>query len=1306
MGPYVSSRRRRARLNHDDQLSESEELSLNRDSSAEVDTPDTFAAGGEMGALMRTVDWAATPLGPVRTWSQALRTMVGLLLRNQFPMLLWWGPRFVQLYNDAYRPVLGSKHPRSMGQPVTECWTEIWNVIGPMIEAPFRGEPATTSEDLFLLVNRKGFVEETHFKVAYSPVPDETAGPTGIGGVLATVAETTEQVYAQRQLRTLRELGARGTEAATAVEACVIASAAFEANDRDVPFVLVYLLDEDGQRAQLAGRAGFGGADHPAAPAEIDMRADEATLPWPLASIITGARPWVLERADAGAGAQLGSLPRGHWAEPPAAAIALPLASPEEPRAYGVLVCGVSPHRALDAGYRSFFELAAAQVVTAVRNARAHEAQRRRAEALVELDRAKTAFFSNVSHEFRTPLTLMLGPQEDALASPEGTLGGEALRVVHRNTQRLLKLVNTLLRFSRIEAGRAQASYEPTDLGTLTRDLASAFRSTIESGGLAFEVDCPPLPEPVYVDRDMWERIVLNLLSNAFKFTFEGRIAVALRAAGDHVELSVADSGVGIPEHELPRVFERFHRIEGTRARTFEGSGIGLALVHELARLHGGDIRVTSQVGAGAGSTFTMSVPRGRDHLPPERVRAARPLAGGAVAAVAEPFVQEALRWVPAPAQERPPSAAPEARILVADDNADMREYVTRILGQQWTVDPVSDGVEALAAARAAPPDLVLTDVMMPGLDGFGLLRALRADPITARVPVIMLSARAGEESRVEGLAAGADDYLVKPFAARELLARVSVHLENNRLRRAVERERNQLRSLLGQVPAIVNFLRGPELVFEFAHPLAVATLHGRDVLGKPLTEAVPELRDQEYPALLRRVVETGRRVEGKDRLVRLDDGHGRLRDTYWNFVYLPVRDADGRVEGVMTFDLEVTDQVVARRKIEEQAQALAEANREAERARAAAEAANRGKDEFLAMLGHEMRNPLAPILTSLQLMRIRGGKSREHAIIERQVDHLVRLVDDLLDISRITQGKIDLKKERLELIDAVLGGVEIASPLLEARRQHLDIRVPQEGLPVVGDPDRLAQVVSNLVTNASKYSELGTTIRITAERLGAAARLRVRDNGVGIAPDMLTHVFEPFVQQPQSLERSKGGLGLGLAIVRSLVELHGGRASASSDGLGKGSTFVIDLPLAPGAEEIEELSAEPAGTRPAARDASGKRRILVVDDNEDAAESLAEILDELGYQVATAHDGPSALNIVKAFRPDVCLVDIGLPVMDGYELAQQLRGSDALPEDARIIAITGYGQEADRRRSREAGFNAHLVKPVSMDALTRTLVN
>src|SRR5262249_116095 len=409
--------------------------------------------GGEMGALMASLDWAATPLGAVSQWSQALRTTVGLLLRNHFPILLWWGPQFVQLYNDAYRPIPRFNHPPPTAHPPTESWDEIWQVIGPMIEAPFLGGRASTSDDLFLLVNRKGFVEETHFKVAYSPVPDETVKPTGIGGVMATVAETTEQVYGERQLRTLRELGAHAIEAATAEEACAIAAATLEHNKWDVAFALFYLLDRDGRRTRLAASVGFEMPDEPSAPAEIDLAADAVDTRWPLARVLSGRKPDVLGLN------RMTALPRGRWSESPRTAIALPLSSPDQAQPYGVLICGVSPHRALDDGYRTFFELAAQQVVTAIRNARALEMERKRAESLAELARAKPLFFSNVSHEFRTPLTLLMGPLEDALASKTSPLSDEqreSLEVSHRNALRLLKLVNALLDFSRIESGKAR----------------------------------------------------------------------------------------------------------------------------------------------------------------------------------------------------------------------------------------------------------------------------------------------------------------------------------------------------------------------------------------------------------------------------------------------------------------------------------------------------------------------------------------------------------------------------------------------------------------------------------------------------------------------------------------------------------------------------------------------------------------------------------------------------------------------------------------------------------------------------------
>jgi signal transduction histidine kinase len=479
----------------------------------------------------------------------------------------------------------------------------------------------------------------------------------------------------------------------------------------------------------------------------------------------------------------------------------------ELPFGGGRLVVGVNPQRPFDEQHRSFLDLVADQLATAVANARAYEEERKRAEALAELDRAKTTFFSNVSHEFRTPLTLLLGPVEDGLADatcPLPPAQRERQEVVRRNALRLLKMVNSLLDFSRIEAGRSQAAYEPTDLATYTADLASTFRSTIEKAGLRLAVDAPPLGELVYVDREMWEKVVLNLLSNAFKFTLDGEIAVSVRPGDGYVELEVRDTGSGIPAEELPHIFERFHRVEGTRGRTQEGTGIGLALVRELVRLHGGEISARSS--STEGSSFRVRIPTGSAHLPKDAIGRRRVVSPTALGAA--PYVEEALRWLPGVpvvsggdrTPPRPPSAPTSAgrtrpaRVLLADDNADMRDYVSRLLAEHYETEAVGDGEAALTAARARAPDLILADVMMPALDGFGLLRALRADPATRELPILLLSARAGEEARIEGMEAGADDYLVKPFSARELLARVGSHLEIARIRRAARERERELR--------------------------------------------------------------------------------------------------------------------------------------------------------------------------------------------------------------------------------------------------------------------------------------------------------------------------------------------------------------------------------------------------------------------------------------------------------------------------------------------------------------------------------
>ena len=484
-----------------------------------------------------------------------------------------------------------------------------------------------------------------------------------------------------------------------------------------------------------------------------------------------------------------------------------------------MIVAALNPFRPLDVSYAGFINLVAGQIAASIASARAYSAERKRAEALAEIDRAKTAFFSNVSHEFRTPLTLMLGPLEDLLARSQTHLSPTAkqqLDLVSRNGARLLRLVNTLLDFSRLEAGRVQAVYLATDLARFSSELASVFRSATDKAGLRLIVDCPDLGEPVYVDRDMWEKVVLNLISNAFKFTFEGEIAVTVRRVGDMAELRIRDTGVGIPAEAIPKLFERFHRVPNMPSRTHEGSGIGLALVHELVKLHSGSVRAESIVGQG--STFVVSIPFGQSHLAAGQMGGSRSLSSTAVGA--KPFVEEALRWLPDSAagsdeifsvrdsvhDELLPVPCPPAshgavrpRVIVADDNADMRQYLSRLLSEQYEVETVADGQAALQAAHKNPPDLIVSDVMMPILDGFELLKLLRGEEETRTIPVVLLSARAGEESRVEGIEAGADDYLIKPFSARELLARVSGRLEIARLQRDRETQLRESQAELEQ---------------------------------------------------------------------------------------------------------------------------------------------------------------------------------------------------------------------------------------------------------------------------------------------------------------------------------------------------------------------------------------------------------------------------------------------------------------------------------------------------------------------------
>ncbi len=1262
-----------------------------------------LAGGGEMGERTRSFDWSKTPVGPVNDWPQALKTVVRVMLDSRYAMWLGWGPEFTFFYNDAYAAMtLGPKHPWALGRAASQVWSEIWADIGPRADSVIRTGKATWDEGLLLFLERRGFREETYHTFSYSPVPDDRGG---VGGMLCVVTEDTERTIGERRLRTLRELAARTADHTTSVEnACLGAAQILSGNTRDVPFALIYLLDSEGRRATFVAASGLEPGT-PISPGSVLLEGDPS--PWPFREVAESNKAVVV----CGLPESLGTLPGGAWPEPSTQALVLPMAKPGQSQLAGFIVAGISPRRPFDDAYRGFLELLAGQVASTVAGARAFEEEKRRSDALAELDHAKTVFFSNVSHEFRTPLTLMLGPVEDLLARSYTDLPPAAasqLEVVNRNGLRLLRLVNTLLDFSRIEAGRVRAIFQPTDLAAFTSELASNFRSACERAGLRLSVDCPPLPEPVYVDRGMWEKIVLNLLSNAFKFTFEGEIGVVLRQTGKSVSLTVADTGTGIPAEELPRLFERFHRIENSRGRTHEGTGIGLALVQELVKLHGGSIRARSA--AGQGTTFTIELLAGKSHLPAQQL-------GGSGTAPATPdeaglFVEEALRWlpgggtdvernrselpvtheaIPAPLDQATRSPDDRPFVLVADDNADMRQYVSRLLADQYQVEAVPDGELALAAALDRRPDLILTDVMMPRLDGVALMKAVRADARTSGIPVIMLSARAGEESRVEGLEAGADDYLVKPFSARELLARVGTHLQMNRLRReSEERERRlameaatssaQFRAFFEQGALFAGIMHTDGTILEPNRLSLEACGYTRDEVVGRLFWDCPWWNPS--PALAERI-KSGSAQAASGETFRAEmpyfvaDGTERMVD----LIILPIKDSSGRVIFLAPTGTDITDR---------------------KRAEEALKDANRRKDEFLATLAHELRNPLAPLRNGLQIIRLASGDQATvelaGAMMERQLEQLVHLVDDLLDLSRISLGMIVLRKEHIELAKVVQQAVETSRPLVDSRAHKLFVYQSPEPILVNADKTRLTQVIANLLNNAAKYTECGGQITLKAVRHGSEAVLSVRDNGAGIPAHMLPKIFDMFTQVDRSLERSQGGLGIGLSLVKGLIEQHGGSVEARSDGHGTGSEFIIRLPV-----EFSKSSSERTMNAENQARLNVAHRILVVDDNRDAATSLAIMFKLMGNETRTAHDGLEALDAAATFRPDMVMLDIGMPRLNGFDTARRMR-EQPWCKDAVLVALTGWGQEEDKRRSLEAGFNFHLVKPIDLAAIEKLL--
>jgi PAS domain S-box-containing protein len=1264
--------------------------------------PAFLTGGGEMGALMRAKDWSRTPLGPVETWSQALRSAVGICLGSRFPIVLYWGPTRALLYNDAWSPVPGQKHPWALGRPGAEVWAEIWDIIGPMFDHVMTTGEATWSDDQLLPLHRFGYTEECYFYYSYSPVRGE-AGQ--VEGIFTAVTETTYRVLAERRERLLREVSETTAQARTAEEACEAAVRTLAASPVEAPFCVAFLLDASGRGARRVAQARL--EAHPElAPERLEPDAD-APCAWPLAEVLaSGAAVSV-----SGLASRLSPpLPGTPWHEPIEEALVTPIPSARAGAPHGVLVTGISPRRRLDAAYRSLFERAAGHLATAIGNVRAYESERQRAEQLAQIDRAKTAFFSNASHEFRTPLTLMLGPLEDMLATAPPGAGARTLQIeryglelVHRNGLRLLKLVNTLLDFSRLEAGRVRAVFEPLDLAASTLELASTFRSAMERAGLAFHVDCPPLPEPVWVDRDMWEKIVLNLVSNAFKYTLRGEVAVRLRAVDGAAELAVRDTGVGIPPRELSRVFERFHRIEGQRGRTHEGTGIGLALVQELARLHHGSVRVESV--EGQGSTFTVRLPFQTPETVPSPV--VSPPVRAQPSARAALYVEEALGLLPgvstAPASGARLPGAPAAdgearggRIVLADDNADMRDYVRRLLADAgYEVHATADGTEALEAIRARRPELLLSDVMMPRLDGFGLLAALRQEPATADLPIILLSARAGEEASVEGLHAGADDYLVKPFSARELLARVEGVLRLARLRR--ETNDALRRANEGLEAQVAERTRELDRIWKVSQDhLLVADAHGVWLRVNPAWTRTLGWREDELVGRTSQWMgHPEDQLKTREEVDRLASGvttlrfESRFRDTRgaWHWFSWKAVPDNGLLYCVAR---DVTE--------ERQRQAALAQAQEALRQSQKMEAVG----QLTGGIAHDFNNLLTGISGSLELLQLRVGR-REFDKVDRYVTSAIAsaqraaaLTHRLLAFSR--RQSLDLKSVDMNAL--VLGMEDLLRRTLGER---ITLRMaPGEGLwRVHTDAHQLENTLLNLCINARDAMPQGGTLSVRTANVhldpaftraheglapGDYVVLSVTDTGTGIPPELRERIFEPFF----TTKPIGQGTGLGLSMIYGFVKQSSGHLGLESE-LGQGTTFSVYLPRHRG----EDTQAE---STPGAAPRGRGETVLVVEDDPAVRMLVMEVLEELGYQGLEATEAQSARTFLESPRRiDLMVSDIGLPGLGGRQLADLARQHRP---DLRILFITGYAQNAGVRGDFLGPGMDMLTKPFALDTL------
>jgi len=715
-------------------------------------TDGAWDGAAAMRSVYQHVDWSATALGPQEIWPALLRLVADLCLDSDSPVLIGWGPDLLMLYNEAYIPLLGAeKHPWALGRPASEVKPRLWPAEEERVHDIMQTGRPYHLDDQLLIIERRGYPEEAYFSFSISALRD----PDGtIVGVFTAISEPTWHVQYERRLQALRRLGAVSITADDSLASTCRAALEVIAKTRaSVPFAAVFLRDLASQGPRRA--AGYGFDEAAAASCELVELAPTSgpvlqVLEHGGTELVSGLR----ERCpNVFAPGPLGPLT-------PDQAFVLPVIMLGARKPLGVLVLGVNSYLRPDDSYTAFAVMASRQLGVMVTDAVSYQGELKRQQALQELERARTEFFQNISHELRAPLTMLLMPLQDILVEPGVVLPAAARDTVETSVRagdRLQRVVDALLDISRAESGAPTPYREEIDLVSVTLDVVEGFRPTAE-GRLNLRVDMPTDPLRAYVDRSMWTTIVSNLVNNALKFTPDGEVAVILSGDDSHVLLTVADTGIGIPHDKQTAIFERFNR--GTAGDQHPGSGIGLALVADLASAHGGTVEVDSE--PGAGSRFVVRLPRYN---------------GSQVDLAADS----------AAASDGEQDTGDRPRLLIIEDEPDLCTYLARLFSKDgYAVEAIGDAENAYAWLdnnADNPPDMVITDVMLPGQGGLDLLAMIRQDDRLARLPVVVLTALADAESAVAAFAAGADDFVSKPFNSAELLARVRAHYQMNQLR-------------------------------------------------------------------------------------------------------------------------------------------------------------------------------------------------------------------------------------------------------------------------------------------------------------------------------------------------------------------------------------------------------------------------------------------------------------------------------------------------------------------------------------------